>query len=93
MEVEWDDAKSELCLRERGFSFAYVVRAFADPRRRIEVDDRWEYGETRYRLYGRITGRSFVIIYTMRNGIVRIISARRANARERRRYGEGSDQG
>jgi uncharacterized DUF497 family protein len=93
MEVEWDDAKSERCLRERGFLFSDVVQAFADPGRRSEIDDRREYGETRYRLYGRVAGRLFVIIYTMRNGIVRIISARRANARERGRYGEGSNQG
>jgi uncharacterized protein len=27
--IEWDELKSEACFRERGFDFAYVVRAFA----------------------------------------------------------------
>jgi hypothetical protein len=31
MEFEWDDTKSEHCLRDRGFTFASVVPAFADP--------------------------------------------------------------
>ena len=94
MEFEWDEAKSEQCHRERGFSFAFVVPAFADPHRRVERDERWDYGEVRYRLYGRIGGRLFVVAYTTRGRAVRIISARKANARERRRYGDqGTPQG
>src|SRR5919109_1137282 len=46
MEFEWDDSKSERCLRERGFTFAFVVPAFGDPQRRVEIDGRREYGET-----------------------------------------------
>ena len=90
----WDEAKSERCLRERGFSFAFVIPAFADPDRRVEVDDRWNYGETRYRLYGRIAGRLFVVVYTLRGSVTWIISARKANARERRRHGDqGTPEG
>ena len=66
MEFDWDDAKSARCRRERGFSFADVVPAFRDPDRRAEVDERRDYGETRYMLYGRVAGRLFVIAYTMR---------------------------
>ena len=93
MEFDWDDAKSARCRRERGFSFADVVPAFRDPDRRAEVDDRRDYGETRYMLYGRVAGRLFVITYTMRAGVHRIISARKANAREMRRYGKGTPKG
>jgi uncharacterized DUF497 family protein len=35
---EWDAEKSEKCLRERGFSFSFVIPAFADPERRVEMD-------------------------------------------------------
>jgi uncharacterized DUF497 family protein len=94
LQFEWDEAKSEQCLRDRGFSFAFVISAFADPNRYVEADERWEYGEIRHRLYGRINERLFVVVYTMRGRIVRIISARKANARERRVYGnEGSREG
>ena len=93
LEFEWDESKSQQCLRDRGFSFASAVPAFADPDRFTATDERWEYGEIRYRLYRRIDGRLFIVVYTMRGRTVRIISARKANARERRRYDEGSPEG
>jgi hypothetical protein len=86
---EWDSAKSVRCLRDRGFTFVDVQPAFFDPTRRIEADLRRDYGEPRFRLFGRVDGRLFVIVYTVRPGVVRIISARKANARERARHGHG----
>ncbi len=90
VDFDWNEAKSEQCLRERGFSFAFVAPAFADPDRRVEIDDRWDYGETRYRLYGLISGRLFVVVYALRGRTAWIISARKANVRERRRHGDQS---
>jgi hypothetical protein len=85
---EWDDAKSERCLRDRGFGFADILPAFLDLHRRVEQDDRRDYGEARFRLYGRVAGRLFVIVYTRRGAVVRIISARKANAREGEQHGK-----
>jgi uncharacterized DUF497 family protein len=79
-------AKSDRCLRERGCAFVDVQPAFTDPNRRSERDTRREYGEARFRLFGRVGDRLFVIVYTFRGEAVRIISARKANARERARY-------
>jgi uncharacterized protein len=87
MELEWDEAKSEACFTERGFDFAYAARVFLDPARRIEIDDRFDYGEPRYRVLGAIEGRVFVVIYTPRGSRLRIVSARKANRREVLRYG------
>ena len=84
---EWDDAKNDRCVRDRGFGFADILPAFLDPNRRVERDVRRDYGEERFRLYGRVAGRLFVIAYTRRGTVTRIISARKANARERDRYG------
>ncbi len=89
MDFEWDKAKSERCRRERGFSFADVLPAFIDPSRKIEVDNRVDYRETRLRLYGHVAGRLYVIVYTERGGVIRIISAHKANARERKKHGGG----
>ncbi len=83
---EWDDAKNARCVRDRGFGFADILPAFLDPNRLVERDDRRDYGEERFRLYGRVAGRLFVIAYTRRETVTRIISARKANARERDRY-------
>ena len=88
MEFEWDEVKSERCRRERGFSFADMLPAFSDPERLLEADNRYEYGEERFCLYGKIEGRLFVIVYTARGETIRIISARKANKREQKCYGD-----
>ena len=84
---EWDDAKNDRCVRDRGFDFADILPAFLGPNRRVERDIRRDYGEERFRLYGRAAGRLFVIAYTRRGMVTRIISVRKGNARERERYG------
>ena len=86
MEFEWDDAKSDACFADRGFDFAYAIRAFLDDNRIVGQDRRWDYGEDRYRLVGSIEGRVFVVVYTMRGPVVRVVSARRANRKEVREY-------
>lgn len=53
----------------------------------IEIeDDRFEYGEERTLAIGPIKGVLFVLIYTSRDEVARIISLRRATPRERRDY-------
>lgn len=86
MKFEWDADKSDKCFKERGFDFAYALRAFLDPKRIIRKDTRWSYGEDRYHLLGAIEHRVFVVVYTVRSGAVRIISARKANQREVTHY-------
>ncbi len=86
MNFQWDEDKSSACFRMRGFDFAYVAFAFADPDRIIRQDNRFGYGEDRYELIGRIEGRLYVLIYTLRQDEIRIISARKANPREVKRY-------
>lgn len=82
MKFEWDADKSDKCFEERGFDFAYALRAFIDPNRIIRKDTRWSYGEDRYQLLGAIERRVFVMVYTIRSSAIRIISARKANQRE-----------
>lgn len=82
MDFEWDDVKNNACFDHRGFDFAYAVRAFFDPQRIVVQDRRRDYGEDRYRLLGMIGGRVYVVVYTVRGSVVRIISARKANLKE-----------
>ncbi|WP_372425257.1 BrnT family toxin [Salinarimonas chemoclinalis] len=57
--------------------------------RRVEgEDDRQDYGERRLTAFGYVDGRCVSIVYTMRNEICRIISARPASRRERRSYAQ-----
>lgn len=85
-ELEWDDAKSKHCEQQRGFNFEYAAQALYDPNRLIHEDKRFNYGEQRFQLIGKIEGRVFVIVYALRGQITRIISARKANKREVKRY-------
>jgi uncharacterized DUF497 family protein len=43
--------------------------------------------EARREAVGLIEGRLFVVVYTDRDGVCRLISARRTNAKEERAYG------
>ena len=86
MEFEWDEAKSETCFIQRGFDFAYAIRAFLDPNSVVRADTRWNYGEDRYQLLGSIGARVFFLVYTLRGETIRMISARKANRREVQRY-------
>jgi uncharacterized protein len=52
----------------------------------IVRDDRFDYGEPRYRAYGVIDGVSHCLVFTVRNGRYRPISLRRAHAKEMRRH-------
>lgn len=82
---EWDEAKSERNLHERGFGFDYATQIFAGGV--IEEDDRRrDYGEARTIATGEFGGDLFVVVYTWRANRRRIISARRANRRERDAY-------
>jgi uncharacterized DUF497 family protein len=88
MVFEWDTAKSNLCQISRNFDFTYVISIFVDPNLLLEKDQRWDYGEERFRALGVIDQKVFVVIYTKRPAAIRIISARRANRREVRLYEE-----
>ena len=51
-------------------------------------DTRQDYGELRCLAIGEEAGRLLVVVFTVRDGVYRIISARKANARERGKYAD-----
>jgi len=91
-DFEWDQAKSEACLRIRGFTFVVAMEAFSDPDRLQREDVRTEQRERRFQLLGRIGNRVFFVAFTMRGEVTRIISARKANHREIRIYANRTDE-
>jgi len=86
MEFDWNPAKCAKNIAERGIDFADVVVAFADPMKKVALDDRKDYGEKRYNMLATIESRVFHITYTERGKVTWLISARKANKREQRRY-------
>ena len=92
MTFDWDPAKSDQNLKERGFDFVFAVLVFAGPY--VEFDDtRRDYGERRIAALGLADGIPLSVVFTDRltpTGAVvrRLISARLSNRKERRRYAE-----
>jgi uncharacterized protein len=82
---EWDEAKRDRNLRDHGVDFIDVLPLFEGEVLESE-DDRKDYGETRIRCLGEIGGRVHLIVYTRRGERRRLISARKANAKEQRAY-------
>jgi uncharacterized protein len=87
-EFEWDDAKAAQNYADHGVSFDVAKRVFRDPFAIERLDDRRNYGEDRYVITGMVDGRVLCVAYTLRNGAIRIITARGAEPHERRRYHE-----
>lgn len=97
MRFEWDRAKAATNIKKHGVSFEIAARVFADPFVLIE-QDRIEGGEQRWQALGSVDGLAILLvahtIYEDEEGdgqayeVIRIISARKADPRERRRYEE-----
>ena len=86
MRLIWDEAKRRANLIKHGIDFRDLGPIF-DDERRVEVEDRRrDYGERRLVLFGPLQGRVVHVTFTVRRGERRIISARKANLRERRFY-------
>lgn len=84
---EWDEAKAAGNAVKHRVTFPFATRVFLDPHR-VELDvSRAEDGEVRRKAIGMIDGRLYVVVSTMRDGVCRMISARRTNAVEERAYG------
>ncbi len=93
-QIEWDDAKAQANFSKHGIRFQQAVRVFDDPLAH-SVLDRVERGEARWQTVGLVDGSLLLLVaHTLRLSndqveLVRIISARRADKAERRRYENG----
>jgi uncharacterized DUF497 family protein len=67
MLFEWDEAKSQRNLNERGFGFEYAARIFLNPTLE-RLDNRREYGEVRIQAIGRVMDDILFVVYTDRGG-------------------------
>jgi len=79
MTIEFDKGKSEKTRKECGFGFEIAERFEAVS---IIEDERKDYGEPRFRAWGFIDGEAYALVFTPRNGKMRIISLRRMHKKE-----------
>ena len=85
MIIEFDKVKNQRNVDERGLPFSMVSHVEWDTAL-VTVDDRFNYGETRYIALGLISNRLYVIVFTETPTGIRVISFRKANKREVKRY-------
>ena len=86
MTVSFDPAKRIATLELRGVDMARGDELF-EGQHITFVDVRFEYGETRFVTIGLLDGRMVVMAWTLRDSVRRIISLRKANDREQKKYG------
>jgi len=87
MELEWDEAKRQSVLAERGVDLLYAALIFEGPTL-TAADGRRDYGEERRISLGLVDGECFVVVHTERNGVTRLITAWKGGKDEWRRYQE-----
>lgn len=83
--IEWDERKRLLNILKHGLDLADGWRVFAGPYLAF-LDDRRDYGETRWISIGKLGPHAVVVVHAEREGFIRLISMRKANERERKRY-------
>ncbi len=82
----WDDGKAIQNWRDHGVTFEMAREAFKDPFAIEWIDAEQDPSEERYAMIGMVDSRLLFVAYTMRGEKIRIISARKAEPYERRKY-------
>jgi len=85
MEVSFDPIKNTQNIELRGLSFERAAE-FEFATAWILVDNRKDYGETRYRAIGFLEERLHALVFTETQVGIRVISFRKANQREEKLY-------
>jgi hypothetical protein len=91
MRFDWDPAKADANRTKHGVEFTEAARAFDDPFALVAHDETHStLDEVRWWLIGEADESVLVVVFTIRppDDVRRLISARRANRRERYRYEE-----
>lgn len=84
---EWDDAKAQANLRKHGVSFEEAATAFGEWGAPVNGDVEHSIAEDRFIIIAMSERqRLLTIAFTYRDEAIRIISARRANRREKQIY-------
>ena len=87
MRYEWDESKREANLEKHGVDFLAALD-FNWQTALVYEDARTGYEERRFWALGLIHERVHALVFTRRESFIRIISLRKANRREARRFEE-----
>ena len=94
MRFEWDEEKNRHNLSKHKISFKTASLVFDDPQQ-LSVQDRVVEGEERWQTLGMVSDILVIVAHTWEEEdgeeVIRMISARKATARERRAYAESQE--
>lgn len=85
-QFEWDEVKRLGNVEKHDIDFVDIGPAFDDDHAIVCRDLRMDYGEARMITTASCIGRILTIVFTLRSGTIRLISARDASRSERHRY-------
>jgi len=92
MKITFDPVKRAATLAERGLDFEDAAEVFLGDTLDFP-DDRRDYGELRLLTVGHLRRRMVIVIWTPRGSARHVISMRKANAREKARFGKRFEEG
>jgi uncharacterized protein len=79
--ITFDPSKRDVTLKQRALDFAWAGEVFAGLTA-TTIDDRFDYGETRFITAGHLDGRLVVMVWTQRGEARHVISMRHCHAKE-----------
>lgn len=85
MKITFDPAKRDKTIAERELDFMRAGEVFAGLSF-TQTDHRFAYGEIRYQTYGLLEGKVVMVVWTQRGEARHIISMRKCNAREKKKF-------
>jgi uncharacterized DUF497 family protein len=90
MRFEWDHRKARDNAKKHGVTFEQAITAFDDPFALVTLDVKHSTSEKREWLIGESDVGVLVVVFTVRQpgNIYRVIAARKAKRKERKRYEE-----
>ncbi len=89
LKFEWDDKKNQNNIKKHGISFEEAASVFEDDESLIIADDEHSKDEERFILIGFSFKANLLVVchcYRNKDAIIRIISARKADSKERQKY-------
>ena len=84
-DYDWDSDKRDSNRIKHGIDFQVARRIFEGPVLEVR-SDKFGKDEPRWLAIGIVDGAEITLVYTVRNNLCRIISARRAHKNERKRF-------
>ena len=89
IKFEWDDNKNQANIEKHGISFEEAASVFQDEGALIITDEEHSESEERFILIGFSFRANLLVVchcYREKNTTIRIISARKADKKERQKY-------